>query len=265
MRMSKKAQWENFMTDQNNTMSKKTNAARIMKITAVVLLGLLLVLLTVYLFPQIVKLQDEEVRNGVRDFVKDRGAVGVLLMLGVQLIQVVLSVIPGEPVEVLFGFIYGPFAGAALCLAGMTLGSFAVFCATRALGKNFMEKVEQSGKYNKLKFLKDPARRDMLIFILFFLPGTPKDTLTYFAPFTKISLGKFLLISTIGRIPSVITSTFAGESIFAGDYLGSVIIFAVTGAIGLAGIAVYNHIIKRNEKSGNTVTDCGNNEENDSE
>ena len=205
-----------------------------------------LVCLTVYLFPLIMKLEDETVRCWVRDFIKDRGAVGVLILIGIQLLQVILSVIPGEPVEVLFGFIYGPWIGCLICLGGILLGSFLVFVVTRFLGKGFMDRIEKSGKYDKFSFLKDPAKRDFLIFIMFFIPGTPKDTLTYFAPFTKIGLGKFLLISTIARIPSVITSTFAGESIFTGDFVGSVIIFAITGSIGIIGIIVYNFILKKN-------------------
>jgi len=237
------------MTKEQNALTKKEKTIKVLKITLNVFLISFAIALTVYLFPQIAKLKEDAVRESTRDFIKDRGAVGVLLMLGIQLLQVILSVIPGEPVEILFGFIYGPWIGGLLCLASITLGSFLVFIVTRALGKKFMDKVEKSGKYDKLKFLKDPARRDMLIFIMFFIPGTPKDTLTYFAPFTKIELSKFLILSTIARIPSVITSTFAGESIFSGDYLSTVVIFAVTGAAGIIGILVYNMIIKKHDAS----------------
>ncbi len=233
---------------EKTALTEKENKTKVLKIIFAIVAAAALIALTVYFFPLISKLKDAEFREQVRDFIAERGAVGVLIMLGVQLLQVVLSVIPGEPVEVLFGFIYGPWLGALLCLLSMALGSFLVFTVTRALGRKFMDKAEQSGKYDKFKFLKDPARRDMLIFILFFIPGTPKDTLTYFAPFTKIELGKFLLLSTVARIPSVISSTFAGESIFSGDYLSTVLIFAVTGAIGIAGIFLYNFILKKNSE-----------------
>ena len=218
---------------------------KVFKIILTIIALAALASLTVYFFPLILKLKDASVREQVRDFIADRGVAGVFIMLGIQLLQVILSFIPGEPVEVLFGFIYGPWLGALLCLLSITLGSFFVFTVTRALGRRFMEKTEKSGKYDKLKFLKDPSKRDFLIFILFFIPGTPKDTLTYFAPFTKIELSKFLFLSTIARIPSVISSTFAGESIFTGDYLGTVLIFAATGAIGIAGIFLYDYILKK--------------------
>jgi uncharacterized membrane protein YdjX (TVP38/TMEM64 family) len=224
------------------------NLKKILKITFEILLASAVVLLTVYFFPHIMRLRDAQVREEVRVYVQDSGIFGVLLMLGLQLVQVILSVIPGEPVEVLFGFIYGPWVGALLCLSGITLGSFAVFCTTRFLGKKIMKSTETNDKFKKLNFLKDPKKRDVLIFFLFFLPGTPKDTLTYFAPFTKIELWKFLLVTTVARFPSVITSTFAGESIFTGNYVDSVIIFGVTGAIGIIGILAYNFILSKNKE-----------------
>ncbi len=242
--------WNYQMVDQKTVLIKKEKTKKLLKTVFGAVVIIALVCLTVYLFPLISKLGDAEVRERVRDFITDSGVSGVLIMLGIQLLQVILSVIPGEPVEVLFGFIYGPWLGAVLCLLSMALGSFLVFIATRALGRKFMDKTEQSGKFDKLKFLKNPSKRDMLIFILFFIPGTPKDTLTYFAPFTKIELCKFLLLSTIARIPSVISSTFAGESIFTGDYLSTILIFAITGAIGILGIVIYNYILKKHaEKS----------------
>ena len=229
--------------DQKNKAftSRKTILSNLFKILFVALV----LLLTAYSFPYIMKLSQQEVRERVRDYVTDKGAVGILFMLGIQLLQVVLSVIPGEPVEVLFGFIFGPWMGALLCMLGIFIGSMLVFCFTRALGKDFMKRVESEGKYDKLRFLKDPTKRDAFIFILFFIPGTPKDTLTYFAPFTKIGMWKFLVLSTFARIPSIITSTFAGDSIFTGDYLLSAVIFGITGAVGICGILIYNYIVKK--------------------
>lgn len=234
-----------MLKEKNHTLSK-SDIIKIFKTVIEIALLLSVVVLTVYLFPEIMKLKDDSVREEVRSFVLDRGLWGAFCMIGIQLSQVILSVIPGEPVEVLFGFIYGPWIGALLCLLSIALGSFVVFSVTRALGRNFMKKVEESGKYKKLSFLHDPKKRDSLVFLLFFLPGTPKDTITYFVPFTKMSLGRFLVISTIGRIPSVLTSTFAGDSIFTGNYTHSLIIFAITGVIGIGGILVYNYLLLKN-------------------
>ena len=147
----------------NSDPHMRGQSKRIIKVIAMVFVCVAFVVLTIKLFPVIMMLKEESVREDVRDYVNNSGVFGVLLMLGTQLLQVILSIISGEPVEVLFGFIYGPWYGALFCLSGITLGSFAVFCVTRALGKNFMSKAENSEKFKKLKFLKDPKKRDMII------------------------------------------------------------------------------------------------------
>lgn len=65
----------------------------------------------------------------------------------------------------------------------------------------------------KLLFLKKEKNLELIIFIIFFIPGTPKDLLTYIAPFTRIKLKTFLLLTTFARIPSVITSTIGGNAL----------------------------------------------------
>ena len=51
----------------------------------------------------------------------------------------------------------------------------------------------------------------VLTFVLMTIPGTPKDLLTYFVGLTDMKLGTFLLISLVGRLPSVLSSTVGGH------------------------------------------------------
>lgn len=190
-------------------------------------------------------------KNGVdslKDFVSSMGVWGVAVALLLQIAQVVFAVIPGEPIELVMGALYGTFGGVLLCLAGTLIGSLLIFLIVRFFGKSFIESFIDSDKFDKLKFLKDPKKRDMLVFLLMFIPGTPKDLLTYFAPFTGIGLVKFLVISTIARIPSVITSTYVGSTFADGSYLKSAVIFAVVGVVSLVGIYIYNKIVERKNK-----------------
>ncbi len=98
------------------------------------------------------------------------------------------------------------------------------------------------------------------MFFLMFIPGTPKDLLTYFAPFTGISLLRMLFIAAVARIPSIITSTYVGSSFAQGNHLKSIIIYAVVGVISLAGILVYNKFI-----STRTAKDDADNENGDND
>lgn len=180
----------------------------------------------------------------LREFVDSLGIWGILFMLAVQTVQVILAFIPGEPIEIAAGTLYGTVGGTLLCLAGIAIGTFVIFLLVKKLGKSFVMRVIGSDKYAKLKFLKDPAKRDILIFFLMFIPGTPKDVLTYFSPLAGISMWRFILIAAIARIPSVISSTYVGGILAEGRYLHSATVFLVVGAISICGIILYNKIIE---------------------
>ncbi len=183
--------------------------------------------------------------DGLRDYVTSLGGRGIAVMLLLQIAQVVFAIIPGEPIELVMGAMYGTFGGMALCLAGTLIGSLLIFLIVRFFGKDLIETFADSDKFEKLSFLKRPAARDILVFLLMFIPGTPKDLITYFAPFSGIGLIKFLVISTVARIPSVITSTYVGSTFAGGSYLKSAAVFAIVGTVSLAGIYVYNKIVER--------------------
>ena len=168
--------------------------------------------------------------------VEAMGIWGVLALLGVQILQIVVAIIPGEPVELAAGAMYGAFGGLALCLLGCLIGSAAVFQVVRKKGKAAFERTSLGQKLQEYQFLQDEARLEGIVFLLYFIPGTPKDILVYVCGLSPLPLGRFLLLSTLARIPSVITSTWAGAS-FAGNNLWLTAgIFLCTGLLGLGGI-----------------------------
>ncbi len=224
-------------------MNKK--ALKVLKIAIAVLILAAAVMLCVRLIPAVLSLRDAEVRESFRAFIESLGVFGVLIMLLLQILQIVVAVIPGEPIEILMGIMYGTIGGLFLTLLGIAAGQVIIFFAVKRFGIKFAEKFVDVKKFENLKFLKDPSKRDSLIFILYFIPGTPKDILTYFAPFTGISFKRFILIATAARIPSVITSTLAGASISDGSFIKTLIIFGVTGILGIAGIILNNRITKK--------------------
>ena len=81
------------------------------------------------------------------------------------------------------------------------------------------------------------------------LPGTPKDLLTFFMGLTNIKLTEWLIISTVARIPSVITSVIGGNTLQEGDYMLSALVFGITIALSVAGILIYNSSIKAKNRN----------------
>jgi len=226
--------------------------AKAIAVTAVIAL---LVLVIIKLWPFVISLTTDEGREAFGEFIDSLGAFGIIAMLLLQTVQIIVAVIPGEPIEILFGMMYGTFGGLLLALFGVAAGQILVFLFIRRFGINFARKFVDVDKFSNLKFLKDPARRESLIFLLFFIPGTPKDILTYFAPFTGIALPRFMIISILARIPSVISSTWAGATLSEGSFVKTAVIFAVTGAVGICGIILNNMITKHQNKSTNEESD----------
>ena len=131
----------------------------------------------------------------------------------------------------------------AMVLVVMTL----VFALTRRYGIRLVEVFVSREKINQLRFINTPKKRDGLIFLLFFIPGTPKDLLTYFVGLTDIRLRTFLLLSMVARVPSVISSTFGGHLLGEEKYWGAVILYGITGLLSLLGMLAYNRYLKKKQ------------------
>lgn len=184
-------------------------------------------------------------REDFRDYVRSFGALAPAVMLGLQILQVFIALIPGELVESAAGFILGPWLGTLVCYLGIALASALILTLTRRYGVKLVEVFISREKINELRFLNTEQKRNALIFLLFFIPGTPKDLLTYFVGLTDIKLGTFLLLSMVARIPSVITSTFGGHLLGEERYMGAVILYGITGLLSLLGMVGYNRYLKK--------------------
>ena len=187
-------------------------------------------------------------QEGLRDYIRSFGTAGWLIFLVLQILQVFIALIPGELLESVAGFAFGPVFGTLLCYGGVAVGSLLIFLLTRKFGVKLVEVFISREKLNQLRFLNTAKKRDFLIFLVFFIPGTPKDLLTYFAGLTEIKLGAFLVISLVARFPSIITSTFGGHLLGEGKYIGAMIVYAVTAAISLLGLWGYNAWMKRKNR-----------------
>ncbi|MBQ4082201.1 MAG: TVP38/TMEM64 family protein [Clostridia bacterium] len=187
-------------------------------------------------------------QEGFRDYIRSFGAWGWVVLLGLQILQVFVALIPGELLETGAGYAFGPVWGTVICYLGVAVASVLIFLLTRRFGVRLVEVFISREKINELRFLNTERKRNTLIFLLFFLPGTPKDLLTYFAGLTDIKMSSFLCISLVARIPSVLTSTFGGHLLGTEQYWGAVILYAVTGAVSLTGLLIYRSILRRRSK-----------------
>ncbi len=196
-----------------------------------------------------------------RQWVDERGVWGKAAYVGMVFLQVLVAIIPGEPLELCGGYAFGALWGTVLCLLGAVLGSVAVFALVRKLGQPLVEVFFSREKLESLRFLRSSPRRDALFWLIFTVPGTPKDLLCYFAGLTDLSWGKWLLLATVGRIPSILTSTVGGDAMGVQNYQFAIIVFAVTLAVSGVGLLIYRAICRRHEAAKEPPSDVENTEE----
>lgn len=175
----------------------------------------------------------------VRAFVEARPVLARLAIVGVNVAQIVVAVIPGEPVELASGYALGFWEGTLSCLAASAVGSTLVFFAVRRWGRRVAGLFFSPERLEEVAWLKDTARLELVMFLVFLIPGTPKDLLTYAAGLTKMRYRALLPIVTVGRIPSVITSTFAAAAFGAGKWEMTLVALGIGVALALAGGAAY--------------------------
>lgn len=182
-----------------------------------------------------------------RAWVQGHGLLGLLAFLGMTVLQIVIAIIPGEPLELGAGYAFGFWRGTLLCEIGILLGGLLVFLFVRRFGVKAVEVFFPREKIESLRFLHNEKRLALWVFILFFIPGTPKDIMTYIVPLTPMKLSTFLLLSTVARLPSVVTSTIGGNALGTGKLTFALIVFGATALISALGILIYRRICKRSE------------------
>ena len=182
-------------------------------------------------------------------WVDAQGVRAPLLFVGMVVLQIVVAIIPGEPLEIAAGYAFGALEGTLLCLIGALVGRVAVFLLVRRFGVRAVEVFFPLGKVQSLRFLQNEKKLTFWVFFLFFLPGTPKDVLCYIVGLTKLPLRSWIIISTIAPIPSIITSTIGGDALGMGDYAFAVLVFVITLVISGLGLLAYRAICRARERS----------------
>jgi len=213
-------------------------------VISVAVIAVLAGLATWFLWNWLASFSDE----GFREYIRSFGAAGWLVLLALQFLQVFIALIPGEILETGAGYAFGPILGTAICYIGVALASALVFWLVRRFGVKLVEVFVDRERINQLRFLREDKKRNFLIFLLFLIPGTPKDLLTYFVGLTDIKFGTFMTISLVARIPSVLSSTVGGDLLGRGNIWGAVWLYGITAAVSFAGLLVYNAILRRRKQ-----------------
>ena len=184
-----------------------------------------------------------------RIWVAGFGIWGRVIYVAAVAAQVVLAVIPGEPLELAGGYAFGGLEGTVLALGGIVLGSAAVYALVRRFGRGAAAVFFSEDQLESLTFLLHSRRSRALAFLLMTIPGTPKDLLSYFAGLTGLGLWEWLGIVAVARIPSVIGSTCSGGAAGSGEYGLAVLVMALTALFSGAGLLYYRRVCKEEKQA----------------
>lgn len=235
---------------------KKTEKKSYSKKTAGIMLSVISVvtcILTVLGFLAINKLSEAyENSNILRDLISEHPFISALVMVLICSVQVIVAFIPGEVVEVAAGYAFGTFGGAALCTLGITCGSVVAILLARKFGRPLVEAFYPREKIDSLPILNDPKKRNVLVLMLFLIPGTPKDLFTYIIGLTEMSVPLYLLLTTLSRFPSIIMSTAGGNAMGEKEWMNAVWFFIITGILSGTGYLIYLFIQKKSKNSKNS-------------
>ena len=212
-----------------------TRGQKIAAIVSIAVFVVILVLLTIFVGGPIVKTIGDPA--AFRAWIDARGFWGKLIFIGLLILQVVIAFIPGEPFELAAGYAFGAVWGTVLVFIGLALGTTIVFLFVRKIGVKAVEVFFPREKINSLKYLRDEKTLSAAAFVLFLIPGTPKDLLTYIAGLTKIRLLPWIVLTSIARIPSIVTSTISGNALGVQNYTLAIIVYSATALV--SGICLF--------------------------
>lgn len=225
----------------------KKKKLKIFKVVLFIIAVIILTVITIYLFPVMRNISTKEGQIEFKNKVTDSGIYGLLLLFLIQVSQIFLFVLPGEPIEILAGMCYGWFFGTVFIMVSSAIIATLIFWLVRKIGKQFVYDFSDEEKIKKIennKLFQNPKKIELVLFILFLVPGTPKDLLTYLSGLLPIKMRRFIFISTIARIPSIVTSTIAGANIADGNWRKGVILYILIVVIVAIALFIFNKFDK---------------------
>ena len=175
----------------------------------------------------------------VKAWLDGLGPLGVVVFIAIRALQTLVKILPAEVLEIGAGYAYGTWGGLLFCMIGTVLGTMLILFLMKKFGTKLLYLFVSKEKLESVAFLKDSSKLGVTLFFLYLISGTPKDIITYMIGLTPMKKSKFLLITCIARIPSVLTSTWCGAAMVEENYMLSAVIFGVTAVVSLICMLLY--------------------------
>lgn len=220
---------------------RKTKLRKNFKLFGIIFKFALLIFILIGLPLYIYFFQHDLIENfsnlkNVEAFFDDYKAESVYVYIGTQILQIVICIIPGQWLQFAAGYMYGFWLGYLFSLIGAFAGSVLTYYIAKVLGHDAMHLIFGEEKIRKMLKTLNSKKAVVLVFIIFLIPGVPKDLCNYVAGLSEMKLKPFLVVSLIGRTPGMMGSLLIGRQIGTGGYVSAAVIAAVAVVMFVLGI-----------------------------
>lgn len=226
------------------------NPKRLILKSALFMLCILSIMLVLKYLPRILELTVS--LTEFRAYIVSLESFGSIVFIFFQMLQTVVAPIPGEVVQVAGGYIYGVTLGMFYSILGLLLGAIVAFYFTRFLGATLIGKIITKKNSQWMIDVMNNKRFSIVLFIIFLIPGLPKDFLIYVAGLTPINPFKFFGILIVSRFPSLLASVSIGSNLHYGNYISTIIIVVLALVSFILGLLYKDKLISKFSENKNT-------------
>jgi uncharacterized membrane protein YdjX (TVP38/TMEM64 family) len=174
---------------------------------------------------------------------REWGMLAPVIFIGLQALQVIIAPIPGDLTGILGGYLFGEWGGILYSTIGLTVGSLTAFAVGRWLGARYVQKLVSPHVWRKMGFIVE-AEGAILCFVVFLMPGLPKDLTCYIFGLSPMPFWVFAVVSTLGRFPSTWVLSAQGARTESGDYVQVILLSAVAVALALPLYYYRNRVVE---------------------
>lgn len=217
-----------------------------LSLLAALLIIAAIIILTINLLPLLKTVSDhisddEALAREIREY----GFKGVVIMSGLQVLQIITIVFPSAAIQILAGLSYGIFNGLVICIAGYVVADTLIFILVRRLGATFDFHIAKPKWRIRLdeSILKNADSFGWIAFMMYLIPGIPNGILPYIFARSSIPLPRFLLLNIVALSPSILMCSIVGERIAKGDYITAAAVTIIQILLAVLGYVYRDRIM----------------------
>ena len=230
--------------DNQSAETKLNKRRKMLAVLKLVILAVIIIGIPLYIFffhhdliESFASIKDVE--NTLKSYRKE----SIIIYVAAQILQVIISVIPGQALQFAGGYLYGFFLGLILSIIGIAIGSTIAYYLARVLGRDAIHLFFGKRKVTEMLDLMNSPKGLIVTFIIFLIPGVPKDLCSYAAGLSQIKLRPYLIVSMVARIPGMLGCLIIGHQVGAGGYTSAAIIAGVALVLLILGIIFRQKIL----------------------